>query len=71
MVLARAIYEFFATEAECADTADRGEPVYLDRQLRLEITDGTAVYISWTWGDVAEDYYVAWQQYSFCNGAVD
>jgi hypothetical protein len=57
MVLARVIYELFETETGTADVADRGEPVYLDRQLRLELADAGPVFIAWTWGALPASEY--------------
>lgn len=72
MVLARVIYELFETEAGIADVADRAEPVYLSRQLRLEFTDTTPVFIAWTWGLLPEsDYHVGWSHESFCKGPLE
>lgn len=69
MVLARVIYELFETEADTTEAeADRGEPVYLDRQLRLELADGRLVFIAWTWGLLPEAaYHLAWSYDSFCT----
>ena len=72
MVLARVIYELFETEAGTADVADRGEPVYLDRQLRLEFADSPPVFIAWTWGALPDsDYHVGWSHESFCTGPTE
>ena len=68
MVLARVIYELFETETDPADAADRGEPVFLDRQLRLEFTDTQPVFISWTWGLLPEaNYHLAWSYEPLCT----
>jgi hypothetical protein len=72
MVLARVIYELFETEAGTADIADRGEPVYLGRQLRLELAKAPSVYIAWTWGALPDsEYHMGWSHQSFCKGATE
>ena len=71
-MLARVIYELFETEASTADVADRGEPVYLDRQLRLEFGDARPVFVAWTWGALPDsDYHVGWSYESFCKGPTE
>lgn len=68
MILARVIYELFETEDETVEAADRGEPVFLDRQLRLEFTDALPIFIRWTWGLLPEAaYHLEWSHESFCT----
>lgn len=72
MQLARVIYELFQWEASAANVAARGEPVYLDRQLRLEFADAEPVFVAWTWGKLPNsDYYVGWSHESFCTGPAE
>ena len=72
MVLVRVIYELFATEAGTPESADRGGPVYLDRQLRLEFANSPPLYVSWTWGALPEsEYHVGWSHDSFYRGVTE
>ena len=69
MVLARVWYELFAHEAEWQD-AHPDADAELDRQLRLEMTDGSRVFVAWTWGPSGDDHYyhVGFARESFCTG---
>ena len=72
MVLARVIYELFESESDVVGLADRGEPVPLGRQLRLEFADAASVFIAWTWGALANSkYHVGWSHASFCMDAAE
>ncbi|MDY3558518.1 hypothetical protein R5W23_005638 [Gemmata sp. JC673] len=68
MVLARVYYELFSHEAEWLD-AHSGADAELGRQLRLEMTDGSRVFIAWAWGADGDGYHVEFAPHSFCAGA--
>ncbi|CAN5199277.1 hypothetical protein BH11PLA2_BH11PLA2_53230 [soil metagenome] len=66
MVLSRVWYELFANEAEWI-VAHPDADVELGRQLRLEMADGSQVFVSWTWGPGGDDYHVGFAPVSYCN----
>ena len=68
MILARVWYELFEWEVEEVDTHPDAEAVELRRQLRLEATDGTNVYLAWTGGGgQGDEFHVGHQPSGFCR----
>jgi hypothetical protein len=66
MILIRAYYELFEGEAEWLDSNPSSEVVELDRQLRLETSNGACLFISWNWRPGSDIYFVDMSPTSFC-----
>ena len=45
------------------------EAAELGRQLRLEMADGSRLFVAWTWGPKGDDYHVESAMASFCTDA--
>jgi len=71
MVLAEVWYELFAWEAEWLDSHPDHEAAQLGRQLRLDMADGSSVFVAWTWGQAGNDFRVGFATYSFCTGPLE
>lgn len=69
MVLARVWYELFDYEAQELDSHPDASSAELGMQLRLEMTDGSRVFVAWTWGPRGDDFHVGFAPNSFCTGA--
>jgi len=68
MILSRVFYELFDWEASWLDHHPEPDFVELDRQLRLEMADGSDVYIAWNWWSPSGDcYFVDIGEKSFCR----
>jgi hypothetical protein len=74
MILKRVIYELFEFELDDGAHSDAspGEPITLNRQLRLEFADDDPLFITWTSGELPEAaYHVGWSERSFCMGEAE
>jgi hypothetical protein len=70
MILGRVWYELFESEVRWLDRQTNSEYVELGRQVRLEMADGSFLYIAWN--DLpGNDFYVDFGAASFCVGAAE
>jgi hypothetical protein len=70
MVLARVWYELFESEVRWLERQSSVEYVELGRQLRLEMADGSFLYIAWN--DLpGNEFYVDFKGESFCTGIAE
>jgi hypothetical protein len=69
MVLARVFYEVSKREADALLEAPPSGYHEIDREVRLELTSGTSIFISWFRRDDRRSYGMAFAERRFCPSA--